>query len=554
MRKAWLYIRVSTDEQALKGYSQRNQEDRLRCFCKENNIDINQTIFEDHSAKTFDRPEWIKLQKHLNRSKTERPELILFTRWDRFSRNAGDAYYIIASLKKLGVEVQAIEQPLNLSVPENKLILALYLATSEVENDRRALNIRQGIHKAKQEGRWTSHAPKGYCNKSSSDGIKYIVPSEPEAGIIKQIFLMISLGGASIRKLHRSAVSLGLRCSLNNFWCMIRNPVYCGMISVPEFEGKKCYIVKGIHEELISKELFNAVQQVLLQRSRKHFIRTIPNNNFPLRGTIRCPICERLLTGSISKGRNRSYAYYHCRNDCTYRIRADYLHAKFHTELDGLKPQKIYADLFLIILKNVLHVQADEQTITVTQITKSIDRLFERALKAKELFYSGDIDEDDYSAIKSDCEKKINILGINIQNAALSVANASKAINKISKKLFHISDFYANAEIEIKEKIVALLLDTKVRFVENKFVEMLNDIATVVFANTNEAFPVGLKVSDSGCDLFEAWTLEDQHFYSELGKVYPNIRKNFGSMLFAYFPCITAFLKKMATLLNNSND
>ncbi|PSK93593.1 hypothetical protein B0I18_102563 [Taibaiella chishuiensis] len=45
------------------------------------------------------------------------------------------------------------------------MILALYLATSEVENDRRALNIKQGIHKAKQEGRWTSHAPKGYVKK-----------------------------------------------------------------------------------------------------------------------------------------------------------------------------------------------------------------------------------------------------------------------------------------------------------------------------------------------------------------------------------------------------
>ncbi|WP_425444927.1 recombinase family protein [Taibaiella chishuiensis] len=87
------------------------------------------------------------------------------TRWDRFCRNAGDAYYMIATLKKLNVEVQAIEQPLHLSVSENKMILALYLATSEVENDRRALNIKQGIHKAKQEGRWTSHAPKGYVKK-----------------------------------------------------------------------------------------------------------------------------------------------------------------------------------------------------------------------------------------------------------------------------------------------------------------------------------------------------------------------------------------------------
>lgn len=34
MRKADLYIRVSTDEQADKGYSQRDQEDRLRRYCE----------------------------------------------------------------------------------------------------------------------------------------------------------------------------------------------------------------------------------------------------------------------------------------------------------------------------------------------------------------------------------------------------------------------------------------------------------------------------------------------------------------------------------------
>jgi DNA invertase Pin-like site-specific DNA recombinase len=36
MRKAILYIRVSTDEQADKGYSQNHQEERLRKFCEIN--------------------------------------------------------------------------------------------------------------------------------------------------------------------------------------------------------------------------------------------------------------------------------------------------------------------------------------------------------------------------------------------------------------------------------------------------------------------------------------------------------------------------------------
>ena len=53
-----LYIRVSTDDQADKGYSQRDQNERLRKYCEMYNLTIGQVIYEDHSAKNFERPEW----------------------------------------------------------------------------------------------------------------------------------------------------------------------------------------------------------------------------------------------------------------------------------------------------------------------------------------------------------------------------------------------------------------------------------------------------------------------------------------------------------------
>jgi site-specific DNA recombinase len=123
MKTADLYIRLSTDEQADKGYSQRDQEERLRKYCDINCIAINKVVFEDHSAKTFNRPQWIKLLADIKRSQSKR-NLILFTKWDRFSRNTGDAYGMIAILRKYRVEPQCVEQPLDLSVPKNKMMLA----------------------------------------------------------------------------------------------------------------------------------------------------------------------------------------------------------------------------------------------------------------------------------------------------------------------------------------------------------------------------------------------------------------------------------------------
>ena len=64
-----LYIRVSTDEQADKGYSQRDQEERLKKYCENNQIKVRKVIFEDHSAKTFNRPEWTLLLLDLKKKK-----------------------------------------------------------------------------------------------------------------------------------------------------------------------------------------------------------------------------------------------------------------------------------------------------------------------------------------------------------------------------------------------------------------------------------------------------------------------------------------------------
>src|SRR4051812_6801170 len=96
-KKAILYYRVSTDEQA-DGYSLAHQEERLRSYCDIQGFNVVATFREDHSAKTFNRPEFQKLLGFLKKNKGM-ADLLLFTKWDRFSRNAGDAYGMINTLK-----------------------------------------------------------------------------------------------------------------------------------------------------------------------------------------------------------------------------------------------------------------------------------------------------------------------------------------------------------------------------------------------------------------------------------------------------------------------
>ncbi|GGF50688.1 recombinase family protein [Echinicola rosea] len=225
METADLYVRVSTDEQADKGYSQRNQEEVLVRYCNNHGITVNRVIYEDFSAKTFFRPEWSRLLGQL-KERGNKSNLVLFTKWDRFSRNAGDAYMMINTLRKLGVEPQAIEQPLDLSIPENKMMLAFYLAAPEVENDRGSLNIFHGMRRGLKEGRWLWMAPYGYGNARDNFKRPVIEIEEEEAAHVKWIFENLAAANYSSEQVILHARGRGTKLHKNKFWRIVRNPFY----------------------------------------------------------------------------------------------------------------------------------------------------------------------------------------------------------------------------------------------------------------------------------------------------------------------------------------
>lgn len=371
MKVADLYIRVSTDEQADKGYSQRSQEELLRKYCDINNISIRKVMFEDYSAKTFVRPEWkaylLELKKHKGKA-----DLVLFLKWDRFSRNAGDAYQMINTLRKLGVEPQAIEQPLDLSIPENKMMLAFYLAAPEVENDRRALNVIHGMRRARKEGRYMGLAPIGYTNKTDEAGRKYISINEPQAGILRWSFEEIAKGAYNTEQVFKMAKEKGFTGTKSLFWFAIRNPVYCGKIFIPKYKEDE----SRQHEPLISEDLYYQVQDVLDGRKRGQYkLKVASNATLPLRGFLICPTCGKVLTGSASKGHAKHYSYYHCFAGCKFRNRADAINQQFVYELKKYIPRPEMAELYKIVLQEAWHSQTAHLLDDRKQLLKQIKEL-----------------------------------------------------------------------------------------------------------------------------------------------------------------------------------
>lgn len=456
MSTAILYIRVSTDEQAAKGYSQRYQKEHLERYCQQNRIEILDMVFEDYSAKNFERPGWKMLMADLKSQKSHRPDYLLFTKWDRFSRNVGDAYYVITQLKNWGIEPQAIDQKLDLSVPENKIILSVYLSTSEAENDRRSMNVKEGIHKAREEGRCTAHVPFGYTGVLIENNKRGMVPKEPEATFVRQAYDMVSEGVRTVQAIYDMLKSRGLGCGDNQFRRILSNPFYCGKISVPEFGGKKAYWVQGLHAGLVSEAKFLEAQKMLDKKRRKIFRRST-DEQMVLRGFIHCPRCRKRLTGSISKGKTKYYPYYHC-SGCGFRIRADVVNQKFETGLGELRISEEYIGL---CKKIVRYVRQDLEMIRESNgqnMSQSIDRLIERIVKAKQFLLNNELEYDDYLLIRRDCEKRIHDLGNEMKSVSHQNRQRTEAAAKVVASITNIGEVFQRLDMVSKRKFLRLVL------------------------------------------------------------------------------------------------
>ena len=486
MKTADLYIRVSTDEQADKGYSQRNQEEMLRKFCGLNDIQIRDVIYEDYSAKTFNRPQWKRILLNLKRFKNK-TDLVLFTKWDRFSRNAGDAYQMINLLRKLGVEPQAIEQPLDLSIPENKMMLAFYLAAPEVENDRRALNTMHGMRRARKEGRYMGTAPFGYMNKTKDDGRKFIMINENQAILVRWAFHEIAKQLFNTESVYFLAKKKGITLTKSGFWIMLKNPLYCGKIYVPKYKDENSCFVTGQHDAIISEELFYKVQDVLEGRARVYRPKVKTIEEFPLRGFFLCPKCSKKLTASKCKGRSKYYYYYHCENSCGYRINSENANEMFIDNLKKFAPEpavkKLYTSLILESYKNNTNAAKNEKGELLIQISNYEKRLS----NARELLVTSQIDVDDYQKMKTEYGQILNRLEIQLNNISDDKQSIEGLLNMGIDRLMQVNFAYTNTNLSEAREIIGLIYPENFTFRNNHFqTARVNEIASRIYLINNE--------------------------------------------------------------------
>lgn len=356
IKRALIYTRVSTEEQAMYGYSLGYQEELLRLQCQKDGVEIVKHFQDDgYSAKDFEhRPAFTELYEYiLINPKTI--DCIYVVRWDRFSRNVTQAYVEIDRLEKLGVQVICLEETVSRKDPAFPLMRAIKLAEGEMDNRRRALNTTSGIVRARKEGRYTGTPPKGYKREKNAHGKTIIVPNE-NAILIREAFEVAALGLYPINGIRKLLLEKGLDIGRSAFYDLLRNPTYMGFTKVPEFGEEEEHYVPGLHEALVSEDLFYQVQGMLKKISEKNCIPTVKTKQreeYPLRGFLVCPACNRNLTGSPSKSRNGNHhPYYHCQNTCKTRFKVGFLHDKMDDFLKSLTIPTEVSELYMAILED----------------------------------------------------------------------------------------------------------------------------------------------------------------------------------------------------------
>ncbi|WPU96220.1 recombinase family protein [Mucilaginibacter sabulilitoris] len=491
MKSAYIYVRVSTDEQRRRGYSLIEQEERLLEYCATNNIQVSGVFREDHSAKDFNRPEWKKLIKTIKKNKNSPPGNVLFLKWDRFSRNIQYAYQMIEILKDLNIQAMAIDQPIDFEVPEAIVILAIYLSIPQAENSRRGKNTSDGLRRAKKMGRYAGKAPIGYQNVATPDGMKFILPKQPEADHVKWSFEQFATGNYTINQVAKMASLNGLRYK-ENVRRLLRNPIYCGFITIAASKSEDMQLIKGIHEPLISEELFETVQALLISRRRQRGIKQSMKPLFPLRGFLTCPNCARRLTGSISTGRNAKYRYYHCYSPkCKVRFKADELEKDYEMHLKNIQVAPGVLELFKLILE-------DENIFTARKkLLKEREALFNEfskqeafMLRVRKLLVEDKIDYEDFHSLKREQKEKSYFL-----NERLIELNQKISKNEIDSEkewLCFNPDIlfsYKNQDIVSQRQIISQLQPTSINPLTGNlnFLQIDPGLSKIIIYNPNSA-------------------------------------------------------------------
>ena len=387
-----LYLRVSTEEQALHGYSLAAQEDALIKYANEQGYKIVGLYRDEGFSARKPVLKRMVMQELLSDVEAGRIDMILFTKLDRWFRSVGEYHKVQDVLDRHNVVWKAILEDYQTETADGRLKVNIMLSVAENEADRTSERIKF-VFASKRQNKEVCFGgpvnPFGY-KIERIDGIRRLVKN-PETQEVTDDFFSYIRKYDSVRK-------AGIYC--NEKYGLVRNyRTWAGMARNELYSGT--YMgVADFCPAYISREESDRL------RKRDRIIKSPPNPDriYLFTGLIRCPCCGNTLKATFKtypNDRSKEYAGYRCNNSRTGIC--EYRHQLSERKLEKYLLQNIRAELETFITDSEVNSIAAKRRPFAVDLKK----LNERLRRINVVYMAGNMSDDEYTRETAGIKEKI---------------------------------------------------------------------------------------------------------------------------------------------------
>ncbi len=433
MKTAAAYIRVSTDDQT--EYSPSSQLEKIREYAKRNDYILpDEYIFIDEgiSGRTTKRPAFNQM---IGTAKTKpKPfDAILLWKFSRFARNREDSIVYKSMLRKqCGIDVISISE--NIGDDKMSVIMeAMIEAMDEYYSINLGEEVRRGMSEKVQRGEAVTIPSFGYDIENGQ-----YIPNPETAPVVRNIFADF-LDGKGLVTIARELNENGYRTRRGNRFenrtvrYMLKNPVYIGKIRwTPTGKAnhrkdcKDTLIIDGTHEPIVSKEIFDKVQEKLSKGSVKYMREDSAKEPFMLQGLVRCSNCGATLCMSVNHTSLQCYAYAHGKCNVSHSISLAKINALVIQTMDRC------------IETSSFHLEITSKAKPDENIPLLISRENKKLERIKDAYENGVYTLDEYKKSRDSVQNKINELEEKFRTQQSEQTDEQAEIEKFRDKLIPV--------------------------------------------------------------------------------------------------------------------
>jgi site-specific DNA recombinase len=309
-RRAVAYVRESTEEQG-QGFSPDAQREAIRKFAAENDLQLVGEYCDFHSGwkQAEGRAEF---QRLMTEAAERRFDCVVVYHTSRFARNQVEARRYKQMLReRLGIRVVSVTQPLGADPSDPSAFLAesIHEMFDEYYSVSLSFWTRTGLREKARQGHLVGTLPWGY-QRDPNSGIA--VPDPERAPLVRELFERYATGQESDRTLAAWLNAKGARSAKgraigkDSVRDMLLNAAYCGYVCGLRSKDRS---IRGLHEPIVSEELFDRVQEVRTWRARVTKPGP-PAEDYLLRKLLYCERCGSRMHGM--RGSRRGIRRYYC--------------------------------------------------------------------------------------------------------------------------------------------------------------------------------------------------------------------------------------------------